>query len=172
MYKRQGSLRTKGVHTLKISVLTIGDELLEGVILNTNARWLGQELWALGLSVREHATVADNVTDIAVALERLSQGHDICIMSGGLGPTTDDITVEGMAHALRDQIIIDGDQLKRLRAIGLNQTRAQHQARRPQSAQAVDNLKGHAPLLKCSLNGCLCVALPGCLLYTSPSPRD
>ncbi len=155
------SLRTKGAHQLKISVLTIGDELLEGVILNTNAQWLGQELWALGLSLSEHATVPDDVSEIALAVERLSQRNDVCILSGGLGPTTDDVTVEGLAHALKEPIVTDETQFARLRKIGLNHARAQHQARRPNSAQAVDNSKGHAPLIQCHLNACLCVALPG-----------
>ena len=151
----------KGTDTLKICILTVGDELLEGVILNSNAQWLGQESWAQGLEVSEHVTVADNVRLISKAGDRLSKVNDICVISGGLGPTTDDVTVDALAAALGETVVTDKAQAARLMKVGLSHTRAEHQARRPQNAIAHDNTNGHAPLIECTFNGCICIALPG-----------
>jgi nicotinamide-nucleotide amidase len=151
----------KDADTLKICILTVGDELLEGVILNSNAQWLGQELWTMGLAVSEHVTVADDVDAISRAVDRLSTLNDICVISGGLGPTTDDVTVDALARALGEFVVTDTAQAAKLVEVGLNDVRAQHQARRPKSAVAHDNTTGHAPLIECALNECICIALPG-----------
>ena len=146
---------------MNICLLTIGDELLEGIIRNSNAEWLSQTLWARGVSLHEHVTVPDRVEQIADRLILLAQKADICVLSGGLGPTTDDVTVSALATALGEEIVIDQTQQQRLLELGLSLERAQYQARRPQSARSIDNAAGHAPLLSLMLGSCAVIVLPG-----------
>jgi len=82
------------------ALLTTGTELTRGELVNTNAAWLGERLTLLGFDVLEHATVGDSRTDIARALQRLSGLVDVVIATGGLGPTTDDLTAEVVASVL------------------------------------------------------------------------
>ena len=79
------------------AVFSIGTEITRGEIDNTNASWLSEELSRIGLVVAEIAAVPDDRTLILAALERLGQAHDIVACTGGLGPTTDDITSECVA---------------------------------------------------------------------------
>src|SRR5262245_15599111 len=82
------------------SVFSIGTEITRGEIDNTNASWLSEELTRIGLLVTEIAAAPDDRTLIIGALERLGQAHDLVVCTGGLGPTTDDITTECVAALL------------------------------------------------------------------------
>lgn len=82
------------------AVFCIGTELTRGEIVNTNAAWLSEELTRIGLEVTEVLVVADDRPAIVSALERLGAGHDVVVCTGGLGPTTDDITSECVAAVL------------------------------------------------------------------------
>src|SRR5690242_17020770 len=82
------------------SVLSIGTELTRGEIDNTNASWLAERLTAIGLEVQSITTVADDMAAIVAELERLSQGSALVVSTGGLGPTTDDITSACVARWL------------------------------------------------------------------------
>lgn len=79
---------------MRVSLLTIGDELLIGQVLNSNAQWIGSALTDLGLSVTHHLTVGDNEKAIREALDYLRPRADVILVGGGLGPTHDDITLE------------------------------------------------------------------------------
>ena len=146
---------------MNICLVTIGDELLEGVIRNGNSEWFLSELWSRGLSAREHVTVTDDMGQIAQTIERLTKTHDLCVLSGGLGPTSDDVTVAALAKTLGDALIIDDSQCEKLLKVGLTSARAQRQSLRPQSARALDNPVGYAPLIALKLNNCEVIALPG-----------
>lgn len=86
--------------TPNICLLTVGNEILIGQITDTNSAWLGDQLTSLGFSVREIISVADDESQIVSTLARLSKEYDIVIMTGGLGPTKDDITVQSIAKFL------------------------------------------------------------------------
>lgn len=86
--------------TPDICLLTVGNEILIGQVTDTNSAWMGDQLTALGFSVREIVSVADDETQIVTTLTRLSKEYDIVIMTGGLGPTKDDITVTSIAKFL------------------------------------------------------------------------
>src|SRR5512142_2417009 len=81
------------------AILSTGTELTRGELLNSNATWLAAELVQLGAEVTAIETVDDNVERITDAFRRLSQSHDLVICTGGLGPTTDDVTAESLARA-------------------------------------------------------------------------
>ena len=78
-------------------ILAIGSELLAGQIANTNAAWLSQALWDLGIRVVRHETVDDIEKDIIGALEQLAKVAGVIIITGGLGPTSDDLTRQAVA---------------------------------------------------------------------------
>ena len=80
-------------------LLTVGDEILLGQIVNTNAAWLGERLAEVGLDVRRSETVGDDVDEIATALERAyADGAAVVVVTGGLGPTHDDVTKAAVAR--------------------------------------------------------------------------
>jgi nicotinamide-nucleotide amidase len=81
------------------ALLSIGTELTRGELVNTNAAWLGEELTKLGFDVVEHLTVDDELERIVTALHRFAELHQIVIVTGGLGPTSDDLTTEAAARA-------------------------------------------------------------------------
>jgi len=95
------------------AVISIGTELTRGELVNTNAAWLGEELTRLGFEVAEHSTVDDDLDRIVTLLHRFAQAHRVVIVTGGLGPTSDDLTAEAAAKAagvelVRDESIVEG----------------------------------------------------------------
>ncbi len=84
---------------LKIEVITIGDEILSGNIVDTNFAWIGDQLWSRGYDLFWHTTVADDSERIREALLFAAQRSQVVLVTGGLGPTTDDITLRSAAEA-------------------------------------------------------------------------
>lgn len=86
---------------MKAEIINIGTELLLGHIVNTNAAYLSQKLAELGIDVYHQSTVGDNPSRLIESIRKASQRSDIVIMTGGLGPTVDDITVETLSNLTR-----------------------------------------------------------------------
>jgi molybdenum cofactor synthesis domain-containing protein len=86
------------------AVVTVGDELLTGDIDNTNATWLCDRLTARGVAVERVATVPDRVADIAAVVDAYADTYDTVVVTGGLGPTHDDVTMEGVAAAFDREV--------------------------------------------------------------------
>ena len=84
---------------MRVAVLTVGDELLAGDTENTNATWLCRRLTERGVSVERVTTLPDRVADIARVVNEYRAEHDAVVVTGGLGPTHDDVTMEGVAAA-------------------------------------------------------------------------
>lgn len=147
-------------------IVSVGSELLLGQIVDTNATYLAGLLAETGIAHFHRQTVGDN-------LERLSQGlrlalsrADIVITIGGLGPTQDDLTREGIAAALADELVLDSEIERRLRELfnqrGLKWVDSQlRQAMRPRCSRPIDNSNGTAPGLHCVKGGKTVIALPG-----------
>ena len=85
---------------MRVAVITVGDELLAGDTMNTNAAWLGRRLTERGARVERMVTVPDRVGDIATEVNEARAAHDAVIVTGGVGPTHDDLTMDGVAAAL------------------------------------------------------------------------
>ena len=85
---------------MRVAVITVGDELLAGDTMNTNAAWLGRRLAERGARVERMVTVPDRVGDIATEVNEARAAHDAVIVTGGVGPTHDDLTMDGVAAAL------------------------------------------------------------------------
>ena len=95
------------------AVLSIGTELTRGELVNTNAAWLGEALTKLGFDVVEHSTVDDDLERIVTLTRRFAKSHRVVIVTGGLGPTSDDLTTEAAAKAAgvavrRDESVVEG----------------------------------------------------------------
>ncbi len=148
------------------SILSIGDELTLGQNLDTNSRWISDRLLALGILTVEHVTVPDDAARTAQALRRLGASSDLVISTGGLGPTSDDLTREALAQASGSPLVEDTEALARIEAWftrarrpmpPLNRT----QARRPQGATCMENTAGTAPGLHATIDGVDVFCLPG-----------
>lgn len=84
---------------MRVAIVTVGDELLAGDTVNTNAAWLGKRLAERGVDVERVTTVPDRVVDIADVVVEYRDRYDAVIVTGGLGPTHDDLTMEAIAAA-------------------------------------------------------------------------
>lgn len=135
---------------MNIAILTIGDELCIGQIINTNAAWLAQSCSDIGAHVIRHITIGDSIEALLNELNSLSKEADCIIMSGGLGPTHDDKTKETLAMYFNDTLILDEETLHklkaraRLRGLPLNQ-RNMDQALLPSQCTILSNPRGTAP---------------------------
>lgn len=101
----------------RISILTIGNEVLSGIVLDTNTHWLTNQLVALGGIIVERMTIRDEASAIKTALDRLLEDDlNLIITSGGLGPTFDDITVKSIAEALGVPLELNSQALEIVRS--------------------------------------------------------
>ncbi|HXH62188.1 MAG TPA: competence/damage-inducible protein A [Fimbriimonadaceae bacterium] len=146
--------------------VAVGTELLLGDIVDTNSAELGKVLAEFGVVHLCRQTVGDNVERLTAALSLALSRSDIVFTIGGLGPTMDDVTRDGIAAALGDQLVHDVDIEKEIRnklesrgiPVVPNQSR---QASRPSCARPLPNINGTAPGLICQKDGKTVVALPG-----------
>src|ERR1700754_3790320 len=106
----------QGTSMTAAAVLSIGTELTRGELVNGNARWLGERLTEYGLTVVEHATVADDAERIRETLLRLAREVKVIVCTGGLGPTSDDLTTAAVADALGVGLVRDAATLAKIAA--------------------------------------------------------
>jgi nicotinamide-nucleotide amidase len=148
------------------AILSIGTELTRGELINTNAAWLGEELTKLGFEVAEHATVDDDLDRIVTLIRRFSEQHRVVIATGGLGPTSDDLTTEAAAKAggvalRRDQSVVEGIREK-FKAFGrvMPESNAK-QGDFPEGADVLPNAMGTAPGFAMTLDRARMFFVPG-----------
>lgn len=114
MVRPRASSRKAG--SMIIELVCVGDELLSGITLNTNAHWLSCEIASLGASVSRVTTIGDSIQLIGRVLsESLARKPDMIIVTGGLGATYDDLTLEGLAAALGVKTQLDRSAVKMLK---------------------------------------------------------
>jgi molybdenum cofactor synthesis domain-containing protein len=157
-----------------LEIICVGNELLIGKTLNTNATWLAKSVTSLGLMVKRITVVGDDVDEIARTLqEALARKPSVIITTGGLGPTFDDKTLEGIAKGLGRGLGVNVKALKMVRAkyeaylkqrkiekIELTAPRVK-MATLPRGAEPLTNSVGTAPGVLVKTRGALIVALPG-----------
>ncbi len=151
---------------MSAAILSIGTELLRGEIHNTNCTWLCERVTDLGMEVGECVVVGDDRVEIAAALSRLSKAHDVLISTGGLGPTTDDLTAQAVAECLGVDLELDGRSLERIEARmrAAGRTVASSNAKQadfPRGASVLDNDWGTAPGFCVDIGSCRAAFLPG-----------
>lgn len=156
---------------MKAEIIAVGSELTSGEKLDTNSQWLSCELADLGISVVCHTTVADDV-DVNIAAFRLaSERADIVLITGGLGPTKDDLTREVMAAVAGVELALDPNSLAQIEEMFASRGRPMPASNRvqamfPRGAVALTNENGTAPgvflsLARSGRRDCLMAAMPG-----------
>ncbi len=101
---------------MKVSLLTIGDELLIGQVLNSNVQWMSEKLTELGCTVTEHLTIGDKMDAISRALSFAVSDCDALILGGGLGPTHDDLTMDALSQHFQIPLQYDEDWISKVAA--------------------------------------------------------
>ena len=94
---------------MKAVIVTIGDELLIGQVIDTNSVFIGQELEAIGCAVVEKVAISDTIEAITNTIKRYQNQADLVILTGGLGPTKDDVTKKTLAHYFNDELIFNDE---------------------------------------------------------------
>jgi len=150
----------------RAALLSVGDELLQGRVTDTNAPYLATRLAEAGVPTVEVRVLGDAERPLAQALTELARTHQLVIVSGGLGPTLDDVTRQAVARALGVELVESAAaraELARWCArVGRELSPANlRQALLPRGAQLVTNPAGSAPGLLCELGGALLACLPG-----------
>ncbi len=148
------------------AVLSIGTEVTRGELVNSNAAWLAAELTGLGFEVIEHAVVDDDRVRIGHALRRLAERVRVVVSTGGLGPTTDDVTTEAVALAIGARLVRDEVSLenlrRRLEKAGRTMSASNaKQADFPEAADLLPNAVGTAPGFGVRVGECMAYFLPG-----------
>lgn len=149
-----------------VELISVGTEILLGNIINTNAAYLAEQCAGLGLSNYYQSVVGDNAERLQGTLQTALERSDIVILSGGLGPTQDDLTKEVTAKVLGRKLVEDAHSRERIKEYmetrGLNVTDNNwKQALAPEGAIVIDNENGTAPGLIIEKDGKHVILLPG-----------
>jgi len=153
---------------MQAATLSIGDELVLGQIRDSNARWLAGALLHVGVTPAEHRAVRDDRQVLAATIRELAERYDVVLMTGGLGPTEDDLTRDALADVFTpgEACIIDGAALCALeerwsrRGVPFPPSN-RRQAMRPSAMSHLANPHGTAPGLIGTWSSCLIAAMPG-----------
>jgi nicotinamide-nucleotide amidase len=151
---------------MKAEIICIGTELLLGQIVDTNAAFLARELADLGINLYHKTTVGDNLERVIATLKLAWSRADLLILSGGLGPTQDDLTREAVAELLNEPLEFNEEAWRQVSAYFNKVKRPiaesnRRQAMFPPSGQVVPNDLGTAPSLFVAKNQRYLIALPG-----------
>lgn len=147
-------------------IITIGDELMIGQVVNSNAAWIAWELNAIGIEVVRITSVGDDISRIIRSLEEASSHAGLILITGGLGPTRDDITKKALCEFFRVGMRFDEPTFERIQQLLSKKQipmRDVHrfQAMVPDGATVVTNAIGTAPGLWCEAKGRIYIAMPG-----------
>ncbi len=151
---------------MKAEIISVGTEILLGEILDTNAQYIAARLPAIGIDLFFMSKVGDNLDRLSDTIEHALQRSDVVIMTGGLGPTEDDLTREAIAHVLGEEVFIDADAEKALRAffaargVGFPERNVKQAALIP-STRAIPNPRGTAPGWWVEKSAKIIIAMPG-----------
>ncbi len=151
---------------MKAALLATGTELTRGELVNGNAAWLSERLTDLGVDVVEHAVVPDDSARIGATLARFGREVKLVVCTGGLGPTSDDVTAQAAAAVLQLPLQRHEPTLQRIRVryekLGRTMPAPnQKQADLPRGARVLDNDEGTAPGFVLEIGGARCYFFPG-----------
>jgi nicotinamide-nucleotide amidase len=151
---------------MRAEIISVGTEILLGEITDTNSQYLASRLPAIGIDLYYQSTVGDNLARLSEAIERGLGRSDVLILTGGLGPTDDDLTREAIAEVLGETMFVDSEAERRLRAFftarGVSfPERNVKQTMLIPSATAIPNPRGTAPGWWVEKNDKYIVAMPG-----------
>lgn len=151
---------------MKAEIISIGDELLIGQVVNTNASWLGIEFNLAGISIYQITAVSDDRNHILTALAEAGHRAEIILITGGLGPTKDDITKQVLCEYFNTRLVFNDDvyqNIERLfgaRGVKIGELNRK-QAEVPESCIPIPNLNGTAPGMWFEKEGKIYISMPG-----------
>jgi nicotinamide-nucleotide amidase len=151
---------------MKASIITIGDELLIGQTIDTNSAWMGAELSKAGFDVYRITSVHDRREDILYALNEAAGKTDVVLITGGLGPTSDDITKQTLCEFFNTHLIINNEVLTMIEEMMISRNfpmneKNQQQAEVPESCKVLKNSAGTAPGMWFEKDGTIFISMPG-----------
>ena len=149
-----------------VEIMTIGDELLYGQVVDTNSAFMGQELAKIGLRVRQISSVSDRADEIVAALDQARQRAQVVLITGGLGPTKDDLTKHVLARYFGAELVMHEPTLHHVEEIFRRYDRPmldvnRQQALVPANCEVLHNAVGTAPGMWFSDQGTVFVSMPG-----------
>jgi nicotinamide-nucleotide amidase len=152
-------------------ILSVGDELILGQTVDTNSAWLAQQLAAIGIPTLAHITVPDDQPAIEQAIREAAERANLILISGGIGPTEDDLTRQALAAVMNVPLELNETWLKKLESFFQKLGRVMPptnriQAMIPRGAEMIDNSAGTAAGIRAQL-------LPGCRVFVMPGvPKE
>ena len=154
------------VEAPKVVIFSQGDEVITGALVDTNAAFLADQCRTLGFDVIRHITVADDLAELVQVLKEIDVMADLCLCTGGLGPTQDDLTTEAFAKAFDLELELDAEALEMIREFfaTLNVPMADlntKQAMLPKNSTRIDNRWGTAPGFTSLGRACRFYFMPG-----------
>lgn len=151
---------------VRIEMVSTGDEVLYGQIVDTNAAWLADFLFQQGFLITSRFTVGDDLVQLINALQKRSMENDILIINGGLGPTSDDLSALAAAKANNEELVLHQEWLSVMKNYFISRGKEMSpanikQAMLPKSATIIDNPVGTACGFRMVINDCVIYFTPG-----------
>lgn len=151
---------------MKAHIITIGDELLIGQVVDTNSAWMAQRLDGIGVKTIQITSIQDQASQILETVGMAVSQCDVVLITGGLGPTKDDITKSTLARFFNDELVVHQPTLENIEELfkrrGLEMTELNmRQAMVPASCKVIHNALGTAPGMWFEKNGTIIVSMPG-----------
>jgi nicotinamide-nucleotide amidase len=151
---------------MKTEIISIGSELTSGQNLDTNSQWLSQRLAEIGIPVRWHTTIADDLDDNVSAMRIAAERAGLVIITGGLGPTQDDLTREALAKVAGVELVLHQESFEHIQQMFARRGRTMPERNRvqalvPAGAEAIPNPNGTAPGIWMTVGDALIAAMPG-----------
>lgn len=151
---------------MNVEIITIGDELLIGQVVDTNSAWMGRELNKQGMEVMRITSVRDRATEMCNAFDEAFARVEVVLVTGGLGPTKDDVTKDTLCRYFGGEMVFDDAvylhlvRLLQERGISLNES-TKGQCYVPSSCKVLQNSVGTAPIMWFEKDGKVLVSMPG-----------
>ncbi len=151
---------------MKAHIISVGDELLIGQIVNTNAAWIGEQLSNIQIEVNSTSVVGDDIKQIIMEFQRAYDANDLIIVTGGLGPTHDDVTRKCVVDFFKTELIVDQEVLEDVKSFFEKRNRAltktnEDQALVPKIAEPIRNKRGTAPGIWIEKDDKIFIVMPG-----------
>ncbi len=149
-----------------LEIFSQGEEVVTGQTVDTNAAWLSEQVVAMGFSVTRHTAVGDKLDDLVTLLREISVRADCCICTGGLGPTSDDLTAGAVAKAFDLPLEFDDVAFEQIKRFFMLRNRPMPESNRkqamfPKGAERIDNAWGTAPGFSLQVGRCWFAFVPG-----------
>ncbi|MGZ4979829.1 MAG: competence/damage-inducible protein A [Methylobacter sp.] len=149
-----------------LEIFSQGEEVVTGQTVDTNAAWLSEQVVIMGFTVTRHTAVGDKLDDLIALLQEISARADCCICTGGLGPTSDDLTAEAVAKAFDLQLEFDEIAFEQIKRFFTLRNRSMPESNRkqamfPKGSERIDNAWGTAPGFSLQVGRCWFAFVPG-----------